>query len=145
MKQEQIEIKTLKTVFVAEDGTQFDEKGECEKYEKTFACAMRSHIQGIALRITAEDNIWNNGSCDNTVYSLIPHNEEDLLRIKQMVAGMGAHKSTLDRITDEYIGKVVLIIAGYENDWVSVDTLERLVKDATDDKYTICEKEADNA
>ena len=141
MKEEQIEVKSLKTVYVAEDGTKFNERGECEKYEKTFSCAMRSHIKGISLRVTAEDNIWNNGSCDNTVFSVIPRNEEDLLRIKQMMAGMGAHKSCLDNITDEMIGKVLLIITGYDNDWVSVDTLERLVKDATDDKYVICKKE----
>lgn len=141
MRQEQIEIKTSKTVWLAEDGTRFDEKGECEKYEKTFACVMRSHIKGIALRDTSEDNIWNNASCDNSVVTVVPRNEEDLLRIKQMVAGYGAHPSTVDMITEEYIGKVVIIIIGYDNDWVSVDTLERLVEDATAGKYELHKKE----
>ena len=140
MKEQQIEVKNLKTVYVAEDGTRFDEKVECEKYEKSFAFAMRSHISGISLRTTSEDNIWNNGSCDNTVFSVVPRDEGDLLRIKQMMAGMGAHKSSIDSIKDDYIGKVLLIITGYDGDWITVDTLERLVNDATDGKYELRSK-----
>ena len=141
MKQEQIEVKTYKEVYVAEDGTQFEERCECEKYEKTFACAMKSHLKGITLRTTSEDDIWNNGSCDNTVRTLIPRNEQDILRIKQMLAGMGAHSSTLDNVTDKLIGQVLVIISGYDEDWVAVDTLERLVKDATDGKYELRKKD----
>ena len=107
----------------------------------TFSCAMRSHIKEIALRMTAEDCVWMNGSCDNKVYSVVPRNEDDLLRIRQMMAGMGAHKSTLDLLSAEHIGKVLLIVTGYDDDWAAFQTLEGLVKDATDGKYELKKKE----
>ena len=141
MKEKQIEVKNFKTVYEAEDGTQFNDKSDCERYEKTFSCAMRSHIKGIALRMTAEDCVWMNGSCDNKVYSVVPRNEDDILRIRQMMAGMGAHKSTLDLLSAEHIGKVLLIVTGYDEDWVAFQTLEGLVKDATDGKYELKKKE----
>ena len=64
MRTEQRETKTYTAVYIANDGTEFYDKAECEKYEQTSNGVIRSMAMKLKLK---EEGAWKFGDATNCV------------------------------------------------------------------------------
>lgn len=83
MKIETKEVKTYKTFYIAGDGTQFSDRAECEKYEKTASCAIESaFIQTFKTddpnHRMLQENVPLAECSENTLVAVRVKNEEQL-------------------------------------------------------------------
>ena len=78
MKEVRKETVTLYTVYEAVDGTEFRDKAECEKYEKSAKGMLRDKLQKIILDDT--HNCWDvmGGEEDFVCLALAPKTQEDV-------------------------------------------------------------------
>lgn len=128
MKEKKIENITYATVYVANDGTEFCTKEDCAKYERTYACALKSRLMAMAINEDSEENMFARGSCDSSVIVVIPRSEKDIDTIKQYAIGMGHTEEQIStRISDADIDMPVTITIGYDNDWCYIQTVSSLV------------------
>lgn len=128
MKEKKIENITYATVYVANDGTEFCTKEDCIKYEKTYACALKSRLMAMAINEDSEENMFARGSCNSSVMVVIPRSEKDIDTIKQYAIGMGHTEEQIStRISDADINMPVTITIGYNNDWCYIQTVSSLV------------------
>ena len=125
MKTKKVETTSFYEVYVAADGREFNDREACVQYEKTFKCAIRSMIAELAISKTTEYCMFEAGCDDNKAYALIPRNSEDILRLKQF---MSACDSNPDQVTDDMIGKKVIVTCGYDEDWAEVRTLDSIIE-----------------
>lgn len=124
MKTINIEVKSTKVVYEASDGLQFNDIEQCRRYENTFRCAMRSLINGLAIRQTTEYAFFNRGCDDNTVYLLHPKDMDELIRIKQYVASCDGN---VDSVKEDFIGKDVVLTVTYGDEYAWAETLDSIV------------------
>ena len=64
MKEIKKEVKSFKTVFQATDGTEFNDKTECEKYEKSARGVLMAKYQPIVTKTIYEEDLFGTG-CEN--------------------------------------------------------------------------------
>ncbi len=62
MKEITKEKKSTYTVYQAIDGTEFNSKEECQKYEDTAKCLLLTKYKPLVKRTTSEYDIFNTGS-----------------------------------------------------------------------------------
>ena len=62
MKEVTKEKKSTYTVYQAIDGTEFNSKEECQKYEDTAKCLLLTKYKPLVKRIVSEYDIFNTGS-----------------------------------------------------------------------------------
>lgn len=84
MKEIKEEIKTYITKYEAIDGTMFNNKEECEKYDNTAKTVLRSKFQKLILSETTEVDLFNAGSDENSTYAVKMPTEEDADTVKQL-------------------------------------------------------------
>ena len=82
-KTETIEKKII--VYQAVDGTEFDSMTECEKYEKSAACVIKTKYNNLIVGTTNEADLLQ-GNSDTTVDILQPKNDTDIDIILQFIA-----------------------------------------------------------
>ena len=140
MKERKVELLSYKTIYVAADGTEFDDRTECEKYDKSAVGVLKGRVKAMAIKDTNEENIFNCGNSENRVLVCIPKNQEDIDIIKQLIFATGGNKSYADKV-DGYINKVVLVFFCYD-DYIYVDTVDDVVLRATDGKYKLEKSES---
>ena len=144
MTTKQIEnvTKTYTTVYVAADGTEFDDKDACKMYDKSFACVMKSMLNKIAINSSTEEDLFYTGSCETDVLVVIPKTEEDILHIKQLAIGLGMSEDNVNRrISESDINKIILIDIGYGNEWAFVSRFDDMVDKITAGKYKLVPSE----
>lgn len=132
MKQISVPITTYREHFEATDGTQFDTKEECQKYESSAKCALLSRYKKLAVNRDTEYNLIGYGSDDSNVEICVVNSMDDVNIILQLVALYGSN------ITDEKRNSVIramenkellLIYRGYNNDGFYVEsTKEELIE-----------------
>lgn len=138
------EITRTKTEVVgyeSTDGTYFDTKDECQRYEQSALCVVRGRIKEIALKSTTEYGLFEMGSVDCDLFVVIPKSKEDINLLNQLAILINGDDQR--QVTDGAIGKTVFVYTGYNNDSCWFDTLESLVRRITDGKYTVVEKKAE--
>lgn len=139
MKEKQIEEKSYRTVYVAVDGREFDDKNACLKYDKSFACVMKSYLNDMAIRPSStEEDLFYAGNSDTEVFVVIPKNKEDILRIKQVAIGFGTPEDRVNTwINESDINSVILVTIGCDNDWVYISRLNNILKNIVGEKYKL--------
>lgn len=138
MTTKQIEDVRYKTIYVAADGTEFDDRDTCETYDRSFACVMRSRLKAISISTSTEEDIFYTGSCENEVFVVIPKTLSDIDCIKQFAYALGTGEERVSKwIDDSDINKPILVTIGYNNEWIYVSRLETIVKNAVGDKFVL--------
>jgi len=138
MTTKQIEDVRYKTIYVAADGTEFDDASACETYDRSFACVMRSRLKEIAINTSTEEDIFYTGSCENEIFVVIPKTSQDIDCIKQFAYALGTSEERVSKwIDDSDINKPILVTMGYNNEWIFVSRLETIVKNAVGDKFVL--------
>ena len=138
MKEKKIENVSYTTVYVATDGTEFNTKEDCAKYERTYACALKSRLMAMAINENSEEDMFSRGSCDASVIVVIPRSEKDIDTIKQYAIGLSCTEEQVSRqISDADINMPVTITIGYDNDWCYIQTVSSLVDHITNGAFKL--------
>lgn len=77
MKEVVIEQKTYKYLYEATDGTRFDSKEECQKYEKSAKGVLKERFKELVVYTDSESNILGSGSEEYTLYGVRLKEERD--------------------------------------------------------------------
>ena len=72
-------------MFIANDGTEFDSREECEKYENSAEGVLMQRYKPLIVKETTEDYLFGWGSSDNTVEIVKPTSKDDADLIMQLV------------------------------------------------------------
>lgn len=75
--------KSFYDVFVANDGTEFTSREECQKYENSAWGVMMAKIKPLIVEETCEEGIFGFGSCDHIVWVMKPTTQNDVDAILQ--------------------------------------------------------------
>lgn len=115
------ELKRTETIekvigYEADDGTYFDSKEECEKYEKSAFAVVYMRFRKLVVKELRECEVFENqgyGS-EEYVYFLIDIKDDNDVNIYNHFAQFTEGKQTID---NSYIGKRILVGAGnmYDN------------------------------
>lgn len=84
MKEIKEEVKTYNIKYEAIDGSVFNSKEECEKYENTAKVVLRSKFKKLVLSETTEYDLFNVGTDDSTLYLVKMSSEADADTVKQL-------------------------------------------------------------
>ena len=141
MKEKKVEQVTYKMVYVSVDGTEFDDKDECLKYDKSALGILKGRIKEMSLSELSEDDLFHTGSCDNMVYACIPKSNEDIDTIKRLLSLLGNNEERISRLKYDQVGKIVFVYLGYADDWAWFRTLDDMIDTGTESKYSIELKE----
>lgn len=80
-KEQRIERVEIKKIYVAKDGTEFENEGECLKYEQTARCAINGMFEKLNAQRTdglGENEPFNLFYCEDTMYAVKIENENQL-------------------------------------------------------------------
>lgn len=129
METRQIEMKSYKTVYVAVDGTEFEDMNECERYDKSAMGVVKGRVKQLAVKVTDE---WAavGGDSDHEVWIVVPKTPEDVAAIRQLLVLYG--NNNLSDELEEQVGKVVYLMWNYDGDYMWFKTLESIVKFASE-------------
>ncbi len=142
MKEKKIENVSYTTVYVAADGTEFNTKEDCAKYERTYACALKSRLMAMSINENSEEDMFSRGSCDNSVIVVVPRSEKDIDTIKQYAIGLGCTEEQVSiGISDADINMPVTITTGYDHEWCYIQTVSSLIDDITRGAFKITAKD----
>jgi len=142
MKIEKLEIKTYKEQYVAEDGTVFMDKNECEQYESSALAVLKTRLRNMATFTGCEFDIFNCGSEECESYVVIPKSKEDIDLIRQLFALRRKSSEYIANFKDDNVGKVVVITMSTYDDWIWWTSLNDIVENITDGKFGVYNKEA---
>lgn len=99
MKEVTKEKKSTYTVYQAIDGTEFNSKEECQKYEDTAKCVLLTKYKPLVKRSDSEYNIFNTGSDEYIIDILRPLSTESdidiIIQLCRLYNGNG-------KIKDDY-------------------------------------------
>lgn len=129
METRQIEMKSYKTVYVAVDGTEFEDRNECERYDKSAMGVVKGRVKKLAVKVT---DGWTavGGDSDHEVWIVVPKTPEDVSSIRQLLV-LYENTNPSDEL-EEQIGKPVFLIWNYDRAYMWFKTLESIVKFASE-------------
>ena len=124
------EISVEKTLTVrkyeAVDGTLFDDKDECQRYENTARCVLLSKYNKLIIKSATEYDLFEMGS-EETVIDLIKiKHKSDIPTIVQLVILDNQHlikdQDRIDRMYEQLesasiAGETFMISRGYQDDY----------------------------
>ena len=128
MKKIQKEVKNYVTVYVANDGTEFKNAEECEKYEKTAKAVVLAKYKAIVVKTTDEYHVFSVG-CEDNIVELVkvktPADADTILQAYILVEGINPNeergKNLIESARKIVYGalagdKVLVVSRGYDND-----------------------------
>lgn len=127
METKQIEVKSFKTVYVAVDGTEFNDKEECRKYDESALGVLKGRVKKLAVRVSNEEDLLYSGGGDNESWVIIPKSADEIALIRQLLLVMGLKMERTEELESQ-IGKVIWLTQNYDQDYMWFDTLEALTK-----------------
>ncbi len=83
--QKEVVIKRYDDVFVANDGTEFNTKEECEKYENSAKCALMARYKLLVIKESDCFSLFGFGSDEDVIEVVKIESEEDLNLILQIL------------------------------------------------------------
>lgn len=124
--------KEYQTIYIATDGTEFHDRNECEKYEKSAMGVLNSRYMELVTKSMTEEDLNKSGSCENTIEIIKITNTDDIDVVAQLYCLTHSYENTthyVDRVrelckkaleTRDYL----IVSRGYDYDnlWV-IDTL----------------------
>lgn len=130
MKQIEVEKVIKEIKYEAIDGTIFNNKAECEKYDNTAEAILRQRYQPLVLKTISEWNLFKCGSEECYYDLVIVNNVNDVENILKLTLLRHSYLTTESNKLAEieklcmqamHEGDIILISRGYENDsfWVS--------------------------
>lgn len=131
METKQIEVKSFKTVYVAADGTEFNDKEECRKYDESALGVLKGRVKKLATKVSNEADLLGSGNGDDESWVIIPKSADEVALIRQLLSLMGM-KAEHTEFLESQIGKVIWLTQSYDQDYMWFDTLESLTKRVTE-------------
>ena len=115
------EIKRTETIekvigYEANDGTRFDSKEECEKYEKSALGVVYERFKKLIIKELYECEVFENqgyGSEDYVYYLIDIKDENDINTYNHFLQLIESKENIID---ESYIGKRILVGAGFDYD-----------------------------
>ena len=140
MIEKKIEQVSYDYVYVAADGTEFADKGECQAYENSAYGVLRGRLAKIALKQMSECDLFDGAGCDeNESFIVVPKSEEEVTHIQQLAYMKAYNKET--QAEKVAVGKVLVVTFSCDGDCVWIADLGEIVSKATDGKYKVVEAE----
>ena len=120
--------------YIAEDGTVFNNKEECEKYEKSALFVVNNKLKRLNTKETYINDFNDEGSCDCELEIFDIQTEEDLNNLRRYlylkaITNGATEKDIKDAFTSDdgkrenyvfdnvTIGHEVLVFWSYDKDW----------------------------
>lgn len=139
MKTVKEEKKYTVEVYEAIDGTVFQDKAECEIYERSAKCLLLSKYNRLVIKKDIEYNIFGCGSEDSYIDIVKLYNKKDIDVIMQTLGVINPHvltegnKEKYDKYQDilekAYSeNELVFILRGYDDDgfWIEGTLSDRI-------------------
>lgn len=145
-KKTEIVEKRYVTTYVATDGTEFDDQAQCAEYEKSALGVLKGRLHNIAINEGSECDIFGGcGSDETKAYVVAPKDDEQVKTIQQIMHhccyGEWKQKNA-DRIV---IGKVFVVVFGYEGTDAWLIDFTEMVSLATTGKFSLAEVKEDES
>lgn len=132
--------KTYVETYVATDGTEFDDKEQCLRYEKSALGVLKGRLAKFTLKTGSECDLFGGCGCDeNNAHVVVPKTEDEVKVVQQIMyhCAYGEWKQkNADRVA---IGKVLVVIFSYDGDDAWLVDLGDVVSNATDGKWSVVE------
>lgn len=127
MKEIRREVKVTEEFISYEsiDGKRFKQKEDCLAWEKTYKCTIRTAFQKIPQIKTGCETAGLMGSAEDDVVILKPRDMNDIIVINAYGKMINCCSELL---TQEDIGKVLMIYTGWEEDWFTVYYMDRCLE-----------------
>ena len=146
MKELKREIKTMETYgWEATDGTMFNDKDECAKYEKTCKCVIRSAFINEVKFCINEYKLVECGGEDYG-YAFVDVTEKNIDAINKALVYSYPNANL---VTPEYIGKEIMVGVEFYNGvpnvggwWTTLDDIINGIKERVDSARKANEKGA---
>lgn len=121
MTENKIEIKSYKTVYVSNDGREFDDREECLKYEKTAKGVIFGDFKNIVEYSKKESTIFNYCGNEDYTYNFIKLNTLDKVELLKKVATLSCYneqqkKNAFTKIDECYKKKDLFIVGSPDYD-----------------------------
>lgn len=99
------------TGYEASDGKVFRSKEECEKYERTSDCVIKTAFEKLVIAENSEYRLFEGYGCGSEEWRivLIHINNADELRAANMYSQICNHKNCFN---DSHIGKEIIVATG---------------------------------
>ena len=133
-KIEHVSMVERKSVYYeALDGTYFDTQEECENYDKSAKCVITAKFKELVLKETNAYYMFPGGNEDNAAYLVKPETDHDIDTVRQFEAmiGLKYNSDYTPTVTKDMKGKVLVVITGYDNDWIDIRSIDRILEDIT--------------
>lgn len=129
MKKIQKQVTILKTVYVANDGKEFDDLSECREWDAGCYNRAITHLEEIPHIVTNSSELhMYNGDETEDVWLMIPRTADDIDAIRDVESYYWTSSLTYD-----YIGKPLAIRLGAEHDYCVVYDLSEHIEDVVAD------------
>ena len=131
MKMIQKETKIYTDVYVSVDGKEFDNKVDCEAWEKSYKGTLEASWKLIPKKEVSDSDLgipWS--SDDHECYVIKPKTLDEIVLINAYISSVCYDGST--KLTTEHIGKLVLLNFGYDRDYCSITVLADHLKSITE-------------
>jgi len=141
MEKIQKQITSTTTIFVASDGTEFSSDAQCKRYEESAECAIKEALYKYRTNPTIfDDSAWiidggNEGSCFGVILS-----SDDALYAARVFFKHFENIHAAQKITDELLGKRVIIFGNYDSTCFWWKT-EEMIKERLEEIFTPKSKE----
>lgn len=128
MKEIRKEIQRIEEVITYEsvDGRVFNTKEDCKKWEESYECTIRAAMKKIPQIETDCGDIFIVNPPEERVIVLKPRNIEDIEVIN-------AYGRIIDNytelLTQDDIGKLLMIYTGYDEDWFMIYYMDKYLKE----------------
>lgn len=156
MRTEEREIKRYKTIYIANDGTEFETQEQCERYEKTAQCAIHAAFKSLPVQTTPDildSDIFPYFACEDNVIAVKIRNVTDLEIVNRwLLETYGKHGEEVACLGESAIGTIQLIEEyDFGNEMWFIGTPEKLKEqfiagvDRLIDKLVDKKEEGENA
>lgn len=138
MEIKNVEIKSYEKVYVAADGTEFEDKEECKAYEKSARGVVKARASRLAINKDSECNIFGTGCDENLVWVCVPQTEADIDALRQLYVFYGCKAEAAEKhLPDTLIGKIVFVTFGYGDEDMWVDNLDSILRNIGGKAYEL--------
>lgn len=131
------EVTETVVTFIASDGKEFKNEEDCEKYEESYVCTLKTCFEKVPHLEKAATSLYiQYGTEEDEAYMLIPRNMEDVCAVNRILDYCDGVYGSIgtDRLTQDDIKKAVLInfgCEGIEGGWYTLLRKDEYLKKIT--------------
>jgi len=119
MEKKQIEKieKSYVSVYVANDGTEFNNADECRKYEESAFCVLMMKYNRLVVRRTNEYEMFGCG-CEETLIDVVKlETQKDADTLLQVISFCGSNLEKAQAATDRALAEDDAVLVGNIREW----------------------------